>query len=177
MSGTQAPILPPVFDPPVMPDGQHSQAWTAFHQDVSDRLAALGKGVVDGSEAKAGTVGEVLTASGGPIGISNNAATTVATLPLTAGDWDVSGQVTYTEAAGTHASQIAASVSTVTNTLQQATSLIAATFGTGSTLQLGTAGSARVNGAAASSVFLVAFTTFTGGTMQAGGIIRARRMR
>ena len=48
MSGTAPkPPQPPVNDLPITADGQHSQAWTAFFQDLSGRLGQImGTGVI-----------------------------------------------------------------------------------------------------------------------------------
>ena len=48
MSGTAPkPPQPPVNDPPITADGQHSQAWTAFFQDLSGLLGQImGTGVI-----------------------------------------------------------------------------------------------------------------------------------
>lgn len=182
MSGTPSVILSPPFqDPPLQDNSDHSQAWAAHHQDVADRInglpALLTTGVVDGSDASAGQIGEYLAASGGPVGIGSGVASNIATLALTAGDWDVSGQIGFTPAGTTHPLQIGASISLIPATLQLALTLISATFGTGQALSIGTAGNARINVAAATSVYLTAYTSFTTSTMQANGTITARRVR
>ena len=48
MSGTAPkPPQPPVNDPPITADNQHSQAWTAFFQDLSGLLGQImGTGVI-----------------------------------------------------------------------------------------------------------------------------------
>ena len=48
MSGTAPkPPQPPVNDPPITSDNQHSQAWTAFFQDLSGLLGQImGTGVI-----------------------------------------------------------------------------------------------------------------------------------
>ena len=48
MSGTASkPPQPPVNDPPITSDNQHSQAWTAFFQDLSGLLGQImGTGVI-----------------------------------------------------------------------------------------------------------------------------------
>lgn len=51
------------------------------------------KGVSDGSNAAAGSVGEFLTnGQGAAIGVANNTWTALATITLTPGDWDVWGE-------------------------------------------------------------------------------------
>lgn len=55
-------------------------------------------GVSDGSSAPAGSVGEIVTAtvsSGAAVSLSNNTPGNVASIVLSAGDWDCSGVVDY----------------------------------------------------------------------------------
>ena len=47
MSGTTSKTpLPPVNDPPITADGQHSQAWTAFFQELAAGLGLMMNGGV-----------------------------------------------------------------------------------------------------------------------------------
>jgi hypothetical protein len=168
-------VEPPFYDPPLVdnPSGQqHSQAWTEYHQSVSDLLTALraNSGVTDGSDAAAGQVGEYMTASGS-VPLANNTVTTVATLNLTAGDWEVSGGVTFTisGAASTH---YAAGIDGTFG------SEIIATIPTGSgTWRLSAGAPVRRNVTAATAVHLSAFAGFTSGAVSAAGTLQARRVR
>ena len=146
MSG---PLQPPANEKPIADDGVHTVAWLAHFQEVTDAIngmpIAVRKGVTNGSAAAAGEIGERLTAAGGLIGIANNTPTNIASIPLTAGDWDVSGRVEFIAAGTTHPTQIGAAISTVSATLQQAATLIGAAFTVGAAMAIGTAGSAEVN--------------------------------
>ena len=175
----------PVGDPPIIDGGnQHSKSWTAYFQSVNDQVAGLndevaglttqlgsvGQGVTDGSDAAAGMVGEYLTASGSGVGLTNNVMTTVATLNLTAGDWNVYGGVTFniTSAASSH---YGAGVDTLGQTM-------IATIPTGSgTWMLSAGAPVRRNVTAPTMVNLVAQAGFTSGSVSADGTISARRMR
>ena len=182
MSGSQV-VQPPFYDAPIVdfPSGQqHSQAWTEYHQSVADRLAAnatalakAGTGVVDGSDATAGQIGEYLTASGGSVALSSNAVANVATLALTPGDWDVEGNVFF-DATGATA-YVLAGVSTVSAAFGGIVTRVGG-YASANQFRIGTGGAVRINVAAATTAYLVAQCGFTGG-VNASGSIRARRMR
>jgi hypothetical protein len=176
-------IQPPFYDQPLTdyPSGQQfSQAWTEYHQTLADRVTALPgavqTGVVDGSDAAPGMIGEFMTASGSAT-LANGVAANIASLPLTAGDWDVWGYVLFTAAATTHPTEVQASVSTSSGSLSQPRTMLAATFNVGSQQEIGTGGAQRISTAAATTAFLVGFSTFTTAGMTAAGNIIARRMR
>lgn len=69
------------------------------------------KGVTDGSSAAPGMVGEVLTANGPVTALPTGTWTTVKSMNLTPGDWDVWGTVQITLSGGSVGSQLQASVS------------------------------------------------------------------
>ena len=177
-------LQPPFYDPPITdyPSGQqHSQAWTEYHQSVSDQLAALAstvqsnQGVTDGSDASAGQIGEYVTASSsGAVTPSTGAVNNIATLPLTPGDWDVAGNVIFNPTAGV--TYAACSVSTTSGAIGPiATRVPGAASAT--QLRIGTGGSLRVSVAAPTTVYLTAQTAFSSGSMSVTGVISARRMR
>lgn len=174
MSGTlQAPrrVDPPMNDPPHTDQGRPTRAWASWYEQMADKLAETERrlGVIDGSDAPAGQIGEYLTA-GGSTGLSSNVLATVASLSLTAGDWDVRGEVVF-HIAGAASSHYAAGIDGVIHTE------IIATIPTGSgTWALG-AGTVRRNVTATTAVTLSALAGFTSGTVTADGVISARRMR
>ena len=95
-----AALQPPFTEQPIANGGTvYTQAWANYHVGVADRLAVLQakQGVMDGSDAAAGQVGEFIAAdiAGPGIGIGNNVPSDVTSLPLTAGDWDVRGEVWF----------------------------------------------------------------------------------
>jgi len=110
------PLTQPVaIEPPfheAVPDkttpDKHSQPWNAWFTDTAQRVAELTTavadltyavahikdGVVDGSDAPPGLIGEYLSASA-TVGLSSATPTDIVTLTLPAGDWDVSGSADF----------------------------------------------------------------------------------
>lgn len=141
-------------------------------------------GVIDGSVAAAGYIGQVITSS---VGITSATPLTTAidksitSITLTAGDWMVSGNIGFIAAATTVPTKLTASISATNNT--QAISpndggfaQIQATLGTASTNVL-TTSPMRINIASTTTYYLVGTATFTGATLSAYGSISARRLR
>ena len=170
-------VQPPFYDPPIVDYAtgqQHSQAWTEYHQSVADQLASLAatmranQGVTDGSDATAGQIGEYMTMTGTATGLANNAMTPVASLDLTAGDWDVSGNVQFSSGGtGSHLGYYVG--------IDDLDTYIVATFPTSAIVQGLTTAARRYNIATGATVELMAQASFGGGTMTATGTIRARR--
>lgn len=172
-------IEPPHLVQAADADGLHSQPWAEHHQSVADRLteltAHLGVGVTDGSDAVAGHVGEYLSAvSSGSVSLANGTTADIATLVLTAGDWDVSGNIIINPTGAT--SVVSASVSTTSATLGPIATRVAGTS-VPTQFRLGTGGDPRINVTAATTVYLVAQCFFSSGTTTATGAIWARRQR
>ena len=175
-------VEPPFYAEPIVdyPSGQqHSQAWTEYHQSVADRLTALHAGSTDGSDATAGDVGEFMQAAGSA-SLANGIPHDVASLTLTAGDWDVSGS------AGINPSLVTmtfaqAWVSTVANTPGdpgragvQAQSTTAGVLGS---VSFGIV-PVRFNSASSVTVHLGCQANFPGTTTVTASVyIRARRAR
>jgi hypothetical protein len=181
-------VDPPATHSPITdaPSGQQqfTRPWVDYNQQVSDLLnrVAANAGVTDGSNAGAGQVGEWLSsvvASGGAL--ANNIPVNVTTLPLTAGDWDVTGEVWFTIGSGP------------TGSVQAGISLSSAAFpgapGTGSRIVqswthqsgapqvLGLA-PARMSLSAAGTAYLIAAVGYSSGSAPvAWGRIEARRVR
>lgn len=153
-------------------------------------------GVTDASNASAGSVGEYVSstiAAGSAVSILNATSKTITSISLTAGDWDVWGELIITGAATTKFTSLIAGISTTNNTLT--------TFPTtsGSTTQLkgpidnasattfwrpGTNSTpimplspCRINITSTTPVYLIANAEFTIDTASAYGKICARRAR
>lgn len=140
------------------------------------------KGTTAADSANAGSVGEVITASvvsGSAVSLTNNTAANVTSITLTAGDWDVWGQVVLTPS--TSLVQVAAWVNTVTaaqptySSPAAAGTLLISTF-TSASPQVIQTGIARINVSTSTTVYLGTQDTF-GGTCTAYGYITARRRR
>lgn len=150
----------------------------------------IAKGSATNDSAAAGYIGELLTttvASGSAVSLTTATSANIATLSLTAGDWDCSAQVTHNAAATTSVTllQIGISATTATLPTQAGGSGIgtdplaiwrqaAAVPGGALTTNVGPV---RVSLSGTTSVFLVANDTFTVSTMTGYGTIRCRRMR
>ena len=141
-------------------------------------------GTTTNDSAAAGNVGEVMKnvkASGSAVSLTNNTAATIATITLTAGDWDVSAHGYFSIGSGVTASYAGAIINT------------AATYPAVPTLDVGfqfvppgaiaTWGGAvgvtqiTVANGSTQDVNLIMQAGFSGGTASAHGNIRARRFR
>ena len=132
-------------------------------------------GVTDGSDATAGQIGEYLTASSsGAVTPGSGGINNIATLALTAGDWDVQGNVIFNPTAGV--TYAACSVSTASGAIGPiATRVPGAIPPRSYGLERVAAWGRDV--AAATTVYLTAQTAFSSGSMSVTGAIWARRMR
>lgn len=177
-------VEPPVHDAPMAeyPSGQRfSHAWTAYHQALSDQVSAQATvlatkpGVTDASEATPGQIGEYLRADASGVSLANDTPTNIVTLALSAGDWDVSGNVQFVATGAL--TLVTAGVSTVSGNWNTYTTSISGTLGTAGSEHIGSGGAVRVIVSAATTAYLVAAARFTSGGVTAGGAIFARRMR
>jgi hypothetical protein len=174
---------PPFRDAP-LDDGKtaFSQPWVQWFTVTSDRLALLtqrigiaegdiatgGTGVTDGSDAAAGIIGEFLSNTAGPVGLTSAATSNIVSLSLSAGDWDVSGGVVFSPSAGTN-SFFGAGMGGLDV-------YFAATFSAAALNQALNTALRRYNVTATTTVWVVARAVFTG-TCTATGTVRARRVR
>jgi hypothetical protein len=173
-------LNPPANEVPLAPDGQHTQAWLAHFQQVSDILSGLGVGTTTGSSQPAGNVGEFLTSvvtGGSAVALTSAAAKDVTSLVLSPGDWDLFGSVVFASS-GAH-SIIAGWMSPASATLPGDLSgggftTIRATFTPGATQAL-PAGRVRFNVSVSTTVYMSALAVFAG-TMGVYGTFSARRM-
>jgi hypothetical protein len=166
------PPQPPANQAPLADTGvEHSQAWAQYHQSMSDWLAGaqLKKGVTDGSDAKPGELGEYMTSTGANLALTTNVTATLASLNLTAGDWDVHGFVAYSVASGAHPVSFLFGVASLDTN-------IVATFPSGPFSLSQWTGPKRVNVSAAGVAHVLASCIFTG-SVSAQGSIMARRVR
>lgn len=140
-------------------------------------------GTTTNDNAAAGSVGEYLSAtlaSGSATALTTATPKTVISVSLTAGDWDVSGQVRLTTGAATTTTAISCSISQTNNTMSSDTDpsfyQIQASFATNAFNSL-PAGATRISLASTTTVYLVVNATFATSTCSAYGTIRARRIR
>jgi hypothetical protein len=142
-----------------------------------------GGGTTTNDNAAAGQIGEFISASIASPGVtaSNAVALNVTTISLTAGDWDVQGQVGTIPAAGTKISDISAWPSTTSaaypTTLQGGLHRNNGLTTQGGDVVVLTTGRMRLSLAVTTTVYLSALVAFAGGTLACTGFIGARRMR
>jgi hypothetical protein len=130
------------------------------------------------NNANAGSVGEYVTASGSSVALTSGSAVNIASISLTAGDWDVWGNVQFVPAGSTQMSQWLASINTTSATNAVPPFLAVQTFTTGAGLtQSLIAPTQRISVSSTTTVFLVGTSTFSTSTCAANGYISARRRR
>ena len=138
-------------------------------------------GVTTNSNAAAGNVGEKLssvTLTGAAVSLTTTATANIDSVSLTAGDWELSGQVAF-NLSGATATDMKWGYSTTSATLGADTTyneLPASYAGVTSTLK-NNIPQGRISVSGTTKVYLIAQATFTVGTVAGFGTIRARRMR
>lgn len=140
------------------------------------------KGTGKNDDATASYVGEVVSSSiapGSAVSLTNNVTANVTSISLTAGDWDISGQVICTFS-GTP-TNIIGNINTTSATLgtvglSSPYSSLAASFNAGAT-QFLPLPQGRLSLNATTTVYLLAYASFASGTSTAYGWIWARRAR
>lgn len=143
-------------------------------------------GTATNDSATAGNIGEYVEsviASGAATSLTTGTPKTITSISLTAGDWDVSGNISFITVAGTSVTGTFSSISGTTNTMdatagKQAGGFWAAIVPGASTPAFSTpVGPYRLSLSGTTTVFLVAQGFFTANTLTGYGIIRARRAR
>lgn len=154
---------------------------TAYCSSAAGQLP----GTATNDNASAGNIGEVISASiagGSAIALTTNVAANIASISLTAGDWDVYGWDNFSGNATTSQTSLIASLSTTSATLDPTTPFASLSQSTaaqvvgGATNSFGL-GPLRLSLATTTTVYLVSRATFTVSTMSSFGAIRARRVR
>ena len=142
-------------------------------------------GTSTNNNASAGSVGEIIESSiaiGSATSLTTATAKTITSISLTAGDWDVWGNIGFIPAGTTTATAFWSTISTTNNTLPTAPNGGGYAFNAYS-LPAGTSGSimpcgqTRISVASTTTIYLVAQATFAVSTMTAYGYIGARRRR
>lgn len=150
--------------------------------------AALGQipGTATNDNASAGKIGEYISstvATGSAVSLTTGTPANVTSISLTAGDWDVSSEVYFNSPATTSFTTVLGSISTTTATLNQTAGFWDvkgfSAFVPGNNTGWISCGVpfVRISVASTTTVFLVAFATFTVSTAAAWGTIQARRAR
>jgi hypothetical protein len=144
-------------------------------------------GTATNNSATAGNVGEELkttVASGSAVSLTTATSTNLASVSLTAGDWDVFVTYIYIPGATTSITQLSQGISTTSATLPTTTTgagdytvLSTAATVPGSNNISQTVGPFRVSLSGTTTTYAVARPTFTVSTLTVYGSIRARRIR
>lgn len=149
--------------------------------------AAALQGTTTNDNAVAGRVGEYMsqdTLTGSAVSLTSSTAANVCSITLTPGDWDVWYDQYFNFGATTNVTQLIASISTSSATLQTGGSSYTNEVypsagevpGSGSSPSI-SVGPRRISVNTNTTVYGVARATFTLSTAAAFGIIRARRVR
>ena len=141
-------------------------------------------GTTTNDNAPAGAVGEYISStvlSAGAVSLTNLTVANVTSISLTAGDWDVWGNVATKPNAATVTAEVIAAISLVTAALPTipnggAYALVYPNSTAGAITVLPT-GTMRLSLAATTTVYLVVDTQFSVNTLGAYGFIGARRVR
>lgn len=138
-------------------------------------------GTTTNNSANAGSVGEFvssLVASGSPVSLSNNTPANVTSISLTAGDWDVQGNINFSGTAATVTGGSGGITSTSATVPVDGSEVYDGTVTTvlSDTSSI-TLPRKRFSLSGTTTVFLVASKAFSAGTVGAFGGITARRVR
>jgi len=136
--------------------------------------------------ASSGNVGEYIETSigtGSAVSLVNATAKDIATITLTAGDWDLSGQVSFITAASTSMTAYILSIGSSANTIDfnpgrfTALSYAAIVPGVNNGAVAAAIGPLRFSLSGSTTLHLVTQASFTASTLSGWGLIRARRIR
>ena len=142
-------------------------------------------GTATNDNAAAGEIGEFITATqvmASGISLTSTTAANIISISLTAGDWDVFGVAQYQPAGTTVVNYNRVAITTTSATFPSGDSgaIGAIAFGggkTGGNNDWITTPSVRISVNSTTTVYLVAFSSFTTSTNTVGGTISARRRR
>ena len=167
--------------PIVQPSGNVKTALSNLGLVASPTIASDIVGTATNDNATAGNIGEhssSLIASGSAVGLTTAIAANVTSISLTAGDWDVEGNINFVLGSAT-VTQKSGGVTSTSATVPTDGSEVF--NGTQFTLTSVTDGLAiprkRISISGTTTVYLVASATFSAGTVTAFGAITARRVR
>ncbi|HDR9236390.1 hypothetical protein [Burkholderia vietnamiensis] len=139
-------------------------------------------GTTTNDNANAGSVGEYVSSTvlqASAVSLTTGTATNVTSIPLTAGDWDVTGQIAFLNGVSTVRQYLMGGISTTTGALpgneqRFSVNTPSSTMFVDDTYVVPTQ---RVSISGATTVYLVTQAGFNTSTCKAYGVIRARRIR
>lgn len=140
------------------------------------------QGTTTNDSAAAGYVGEYVSSVvgiGAAVALATNTASTITSISLSPGDWDVFGDIDFHPAATTASTYYIGGISLVNATLGTAETTVASPFAIATT---GVDASQtipviRVSITVQTTIYLVTTAGFTVSSMTAYGSLKARRMR
>ena len=161
-----------------------------FHKDYQFRITALTGTLIYAETTSASQIGEFKSSTvavGSPVSETTATPVDVTSLSLTAGDWEVSGQIDRV-LTGTTATIYGGGLGVTTATLltqaggsgvgTDCLTTQSATFGTTVTGNYATKiGPVRVQLSATTTIYMIAADTFSAGSVGVYGTLRARRIR
>jgi hypothetical protein len=170
--------------------GKDIQEAALIIADTTGGLSRSGNGGIPlqgtntNDDAAAGDVGEYISAllsAGSAVSLSTGTTANVTSISLTAGDWDVHGNVGFTPNAATTMATLQADIGTTSATFDTAPAAgsrvqFQLTFATGAS-QIIAAGRKRLSLSSTTTVYLLTQATFAVNTLTAYGFIGARRVR
>jgi hypothetical protein len=137
-------------------------------------------GTTTNDNANAGSIGEYATNATTGTALTTATTANATSVALTAGDWDVSGIVSFLPGGATTIASLAVGVNNVSATLPAVNTggmvQTQTAFNTG-TNQIMMGPTQRFSLASPTTIFLVAQATFAASTLNVSGFIRARRVR
>lgn len=139
------------------------------------------KGIAAGTTPLAGYTGEVMSVSvgtGTQVALTSGTYTQIATLALTAGDWDVTGSIGISNSGAT-TTQVYGAVTTVAPPGNPGLNggICVNDYRNWPTLTTMPCGTVRVNSASVTNVYLVMMASYTAGSCSGWGYMKARRVR
>lgn len=134
-------------------------------------------GTTAADAAGAGKVGEVITSAVTAQAISNSTLTNVTSISLTAGDWEVYGQIVTVPNSGTTQTNVQCCINATSATRDSLSMGAISTSLTASNSCGVQASPIRVNVSGTTTYYLVAYVAYASSTLTIGGSITARRRR
>lgn len=148
-----------------------SAATPTFRGPLASDIA----GITNASNAPAGTIGEVISATSGSTALTSNTFTNLTSIVLTPGDWDITGSVTLA-ASSAVMTNVFGGLSNVSATAPAAPMYFQYQGPAINAFSLA-APSQRFNVSVNTTIYIIGFASFASGTVNAFGGIIARRSR
>lgn len=168
-------------------DDANAAAQLATLGVTTNGTAAVGQlpGTTTNDAAAAGKVGEYgesIVLSGSAVALTTAVAADVTSISLTAGDWDVSANISFTGGVTTTVDSVRGSISTTSGVMATSPARRSVVIPAGATVfnfqnLANWIGPVRISLAATTTVYLVAAAAFAVSTCSAFGALLARRVR